>query len=433
AFTVTSSTKHSYPKRGTPPDGALRHGKETTVMNGMALSENCQSKWKGIRRGLVLIGALASVVALVHCGGGGDDGGGGGTSAPPPGSATSQFAYVIASGASTIQPNSVDGSGNLTAIGLPIATGTNPHHVDVDPQGRFVYVANHDSSFLSGWRINQDGTLAPMNPGAGSPVTGSDPTENQPHSSVIDRTGQFLYVVAGTAASTLRAYRIDTTAGATLGTLTFIAGQSFPVSTHAHNITISPNNQFVYVAVENATGEVHAFSRDIATGALTPVGVVTGMPLAGGVVVDLASKFVYVCYTNAVEVFSIGANGALTRIVPISTFPTNDAGGGAAPHSIAMHPSGTFLYTANLNGNSVSVFSVDSTTGALAELQTPPVPTGREPNFVLVHPSGGFLYTPDSLDDQVSRFTINSNGTLATPPTVTQAGDGADGIGMTNF
>src|SRR5688500_19726517 len=54
-----------------------------------------------------------------------------------------------------------------------------------------------------------------------------------------------------------RSYTVDQTTGL----LTFISGQSFPVGTHAHNVVVSPNNQFVYVASE-VSGDVHAFSRN---------------------------------------------------------------------------------------------------------------------------------------------------------------------------
>ena len=359
-----------------------------------------------------------------------DNGGGGGT--PPPGgggSSANQFAYVIAAASSEIQANTLDGSGNLTPIGARISTGNVPHHVDVDRAGRFVYVSNHDSPFVSGWQINQDGSLTPMNPAPGSPVT----ADVEPHSSVIDQTGSFLYVVSGTGASTLTAYTINTSTGSSLGLPTPIAGQSFPVGTHAHNVTISPNNSFLYVAVETS-GEVRAFSRDTGTGNLTPQGVMSGMPVCDAVVVSNDNRFLYAAYENAVEVFSIGANGVLTRITPVSTFPTNNVGGGSGPHSMALHPNGQTLYTANINGNSVSVFSVNTNTGVLTELQSPPLPTGAEPNFVTLHPNGLFLFTADQGPDQLSRFSVNSNGSLVSPPTaISNTGAGTNGIGITKF
>lgn len=388
--------------------------------------------------GALSILAIAPMLYFTACSSSDDNNGGGGSTPPGNnqpgggGSSANQFAYVIASGASEIQAYNLDNNGNLTKIGGPIATGSTPHHVDVDRAGRFVYVSNHDSNFLSGWRINTDGSLDPINPAlTGSPVT----TDANPHSSVIDQTGAFLYVVSGTGASTLRAYTIDTSNGPTRGTPTPIAGQNFAVGTHAHNVTISPNNQFLYVASETS-GEVHAFSRDTTTGMLTARNVIGGLLLCDAVTVSNDSKFLFAAYSNAVEVFSIDqSTGAIAKITPTSTFPTNDAGGGSTPHSIALRPDGLTLYTANLNGGTVSVFGVDTATGVLTNRQSPPVPTGAEPNYVMVHPNGNFLYTADEGPDQLSRFNINNaDGTLATPSTVIPGtGAGTNGIGSTKF
>jgi 6-phosphogluconolactonase (cycloisomerase 2 family) len=386
-----------------------------------------------LQRSLVGTLSILAIVPLLYfaaCSSSDDNGGGGG--APPPGgggSTANQFAYVIASGASEVQAFNLDNSGNLTPIGA-MSTGLSPHHVDVDRAGRFVYVSNHDSNFVSGWRINANGSLDPINPAAtGSPVT----TDVEPHSSIIDMSGSFLYVVSGTGASTLRGYTIDTSNNPTRGTPTPIPGQEFAVGAHGHNVTISPNNQFLYVASEGS-GEVHAFSRDTTSGVLTPRNVMSGMPLCDAVVVSNDSKFLFASYTNAVEVFSIAADGSITRITPVSTFPTNNAGGGSGPHSIALHPNGQTLYTANINGNTVSVFRVDTATGVLTELTSPPVPTGALPNYVALHPNGLFLFTADQGPGALSRFNVNADGTLVAPATVIpNTGAGTNGIGTTKF
>jgi 6-phosphogluconolactonase (cycloisomerase 2 family) len=335
---------------------------------------------------------------------------------------------VINASDSEIRASGFDADGNLAPLINTLATGLVPHHVNVDPQGKFLYVSNHESDFVSGFRLNADGSMVPMVPAIiGSPVTGpttssADPSENQPHWSALDTTRQFLYVVSGHGASTLRAYSVDQTTGL----LTFIAGQSFPVGTHAHNVVVSPNNQFVYVASEDS-GEVRAFSRNTSTGALTSVGTVSGLNGAAAIAVDPASRFAYVSYFNAVEVFTIEANGALTRIAPTSTFPT-----GNAPHSLAMHPNGQFLYAANLNTSTVTVFRVDPNTGVLTDNQTPSPTTGTDPNFVIVHPNQQWLYTADNVADVTSRFILNADGTLGAR-TTTSTGNGSQGIGITQF
>jgi 6-phosphogluconolactonase len=382
-----------------------------------------------IRQGLLTMVMIASILPMVRCSSGND--GGGSSSAPPPGpgggGGAAQFAYVINAGESDVRAFSLDVDGNLTAIGNPPHarfTGNVPHHVNVDPQGKFVYVSNHDSSFVSGYRIEQDGTLTPIDPRQGSPVTGSDPSENQPHSSVMDQTRQFLYVISGhNVTSTLRAYTIDATTGA----LTFIVGQSFPIGNHAHNIALSPNNRFLYTASEGS-GEVHAFSRDTSTGALTALPTITGLPGALAVTVDPQSKFLYATHRNELEAFQIGNDGALTPIAPPSTFATQNE-----PHSLTMHPNGETLYVANLNSSTINVFRVNKTTGALTDIQAPPPATGTDPNFIIVHPNGQFVFTADNVADVVSRFAINADGTLTTPAVPTPTGNGTNGIGTTKF
>jgi 6-phosphogluconolactonase (cycloisomerase 2 family) len=167
---------------------------------------------------------------------------------------------------------------------------------------------------------------------------------------------------------------------------------------------------------------------------LTARNVITGLNTCDAVVVSNDNRFLFAAYTNAVEVLSIAADGSLTRITPVSAFSTNNAGGGSGPHSIALHPNGQTLYTANINGNTVSVFRVDTASGALTELQSPPVPTGALPNYIAIHPNGLFLFTADQGPGALSRFAVNADGTLVSPATVIpNTGAGTNGIGTTKF
>jgi 6-phosphogluconolactonase (cycloisomerase 2 family) len=419
------------------------------------MSISLPTKSRTVKRSLMGAVSILAIVPFMYfaaCSSGGDDSGGGGSTPPPsnntPTGSANQFAYVTSAGTSEIQAFAVDGSGNLTPIGGKINTGNLPHHVNVSSGSKFVYVSNHESNFLSGWRINTDGSLAPMNPATGSPVT----TDASPHSSVTDTTGSFLYVVSAAAPgapegpSTVQAYKLDGN-----GIPTPISGtNSWPAGTHGHNIAISPNNQFVYVAAEGSD-EVLAYSRDTGTGALTPRGSVGNMDLCTAVTVSNDSRFVYAAYSNAVNVFSINADGSLTPIAPTATFSTNNNGFGSEPHSVALHPNGLTLYTANLNPNPgrVSVFGVNTTTGALNELQPNPAPAtasgpglGMFPNYVVVHPNGQVLFTANQGDSRagsldtgsVSRFTVNGDGTLVSPATlIPNTGAGTNAIGTTKF
>ncbi|HEU4685872.1 MAG TPA: beta-propeller fold lactonase family protein [Nitrospira sp.] len=389
-------------------------------------------------------GLMVPLLLVAACSGGGDNG------SPPPSSNNSpppnqggtssapQFAYVSNSGADTLQAYAVDSNGNFqVARGQgPQPTGVFPHHVDVEKKNRFVYISNHDSNFVSGYKINSsDGTLSPINPSANaSPVTnlaGNDPTDNNPHSSVSDANGQFLYVVSGLPpqGSTVKTYTINGD-----GTLTQI-GTTQPIAQcqHGHNMTASPNDLFVFIGCEDS-GMVFTFSRNTATGQLTNLGPTAIGGAAPSVAVDPGSRFLFVGTTNSVSVFNIGSNGTLT---PIQNGQNNFAAGNS-PHSLTVDPTGQFLYTANINSASISAFHIDQTTGALTQLAGSPFTTGGDPNYVLVHPDGKNLYTADASNvngNDVSHFTVNADGTLARQAnTVTSPpGSGTNGIGMTRF
>jgi len=373
---------------------------------------------------------LLPIVMFFGCSGDDD---GGGTPANPPAASGNQFAYVVNYFGDNVQAFTSDGNGNLTLVGNPITVGSHPHNVNVDKAGRFVYISNHDSNFVSGYTINSsDGSLIPINPAAGSPVTDStDPTNNNPHWSAFDQTGQFLYVIAGVppALSTLKSYSIN----GTTGVLTQI-GTTGPLAqcSHGHNVVVTPNNNFVYVACEDSA-VIYAFRRDTNTGQLTNLGatVVIGQngapPTAPSAVADPTSSFLFVGATNSVTVFNINPNnGTIAPIQGQSNFVS-----GNSPHNLTLDANG-HLYTANLNDSTVSAFSINA--GVLTPLAGSPFATGGTPNQVVVHPNGLVLFTADQTTNTVTRFIVNGNGTLtpngnaATFP----VGSGTNGMGLTN-
>jgi 6-phosphogluconolactonase (cycloisomerase 2 family) len=73
-----------------------------------------------------------------------------------------------------------------------------------------------------------------------------------------------------------------------------------------------------------------------------------------------------VATNGTLSTFSIAADGALTQI---QGSPVAAAGN---PCSVAVHPSGGFVYVANSGSANVSAYSVDTTTGALTALTGSP-------------------------------------------------------------
>jgi 6-phosphogluconolactonase len=113
--------------------------------------------------------------------------------------------------------------------------------------------------------------------------------------------------------------------------------------------------------------------------------------------------------SDTVSVFSVtSSTGALTQVSG-SPFAT-----GTEPVTVAFSPGGGLLATANHGGaNTVSVFSVNTSTGALTLVAGSPFATGASPFSVAFSPGGGLLATANFVDNTVSVFSVDSStGTL---------------------
>lgn len=113
--------------------------------------------------------------------------------------------------------------------------------VSVDPTGKYLYVANGNSSNVSGFSINPlNGELSAV---AGSPfAAGLTPT-----SVSTDPSGKFVYVT--NQGGGVSAYTIN----ATTGSLTTISGGPFPSGASPQSVAVDPSGGFAYVANGGAT------------------------------------------------------------------------------------------------------------------------------------------------------------------------------------
>ena len=126
----------------------------------------------------------------------------------------------------------------------PVAVGSNPRGVAIEPSGRFVYVAgtNGVDGIMSGFAIDRvTGVPTPL---AGWPFAtgGSIPTPV-----VIDRSGRFMYVgqSVGSFDGSIAVFAIDATTGA----LSHIPGSPFPSVANGGRIAalaLTPDGRFLF-------------------------------------------------------------------------------------------------------------------------------------------------------------------------------------------
>jgi 6-phosphogluconolactonase (cycloisomerase 2 family) len=276
------------------------------------------------------------------------------------------FALVANADADSISSYAIDPvTGALSLIfGSPFAAGITPLSVAVDPSGQFAYVANRDSSDVSVYSLN-DGVLAPglnvrarLFPGSIAITRAANPITHRP---------KFAYA-ANFGSDNISAYTVDSSTG----DLTAISGSPFSAGTNPYAVAAVPGGRFLYVA-NWTSNNISAFSVDPFSGALTGIGL----------------------------------------------FPIPNTSG-TKPVALAIDPSGRFLYVANTDfktGNGslhyISAFSIDQSTGNLLSIGSRQQNTGRQPVSLAVDPSGRFLFVANSDGKTIYTYFINPlNGTF---------------------
>ncbi|HEY4902616.1 MAG TPA: beta-propeller fold lactonase family protein [Candidatus Sulfotelmatobacter sp.] len=162
-------------------------------------------------------------------------------------------------------------------------------------------------------------------------------------------------------------------------------------------------SHFVYAALPSAN-EVGIYREDPNSGVLTQL---ADSPFAAGngaesVVVHPSKKFMYVANAvdNSISLFTIASNGEITEVTPRTQ-------SGSTPTILAIDSAGTFLYEADSGSNSITVYSIDASSGALTEVTN--FRTGHPLNIKL-NPAGTVLYVTvtESPTGFVLAFSMNS-------------------------
>lgn len=166
----------------------------------------------------------------------------------------------------------------------------------------------------------------------------------------------------------------------------------------------------------SGSGTVSAFTVS-ASGSLAPV---SGSPFTSGagaefMAFDSVHNFLFVNNqsANSLSVFSVNTSTGMLAAVPGSPFTT-----GSRPTGVAVAPMASLVFVGNQNDSTVSVFNMNAVTGTLTPAAGSPVTGVSNPFGLTVDPAGTMLFVNNFKDDStgganaVSVFQINMNGTL---------------------
>ena len=261
-------------------------------------------------------------------------------------------------------------TGALTRLSEQSSEGGSPCYVSVDKSGKVVLVANYVGGNIALFPVNENGSLGKV-------------------AKVVQHTGK------GPNAERQK-------------------------SPHAHFIRTDPSNRFV-LAADLGADRVFLYSLDTDSNTIVHVdgGDAVMRPGAGPRHLVFHPKMPLVFVANELDstVATLRFDASIGTLTPMKTNSTLPAGwtGTNYPGDIHIAPSGRTLYVSNRGHNSIAVFSVADTTGALKLEQT--IPTGGDwPRNFALHPTGRWLLVANQRSGSVVVFACDPNGRLAATP-----------------
>lgn len=340
---------------------------------------------------MIVVMVVAAAVLDTACGSGGHGGGsktGGGIGI----NSKSYLLYTDAN-AATLNVVSIGSGGSLSPGAGSSATGVQPIAVATTPSGAFAYVLNANSATVSQFAVATTGSLTQLAAAIGTGL--------QPAAMAVDPQGRFV-VVANTnsgAGGTLSVFNIN----ATTGVLTAASTTAILLNIgDPKTVTISGN--FVYVADAN-TIDVLVFTPQTASFAFQPGSPFSAGPAATNITAlyspPQASTVLFAADTNTNSLLSFSiSGGALTSTGSVPT--------GIQPVALVADSQNRFLFVANETDASISVFTVNSTTGAVAAASTTTLASGTAPNKLAYDRVNNFLLVSESGTKQIIPFSVNT-------------------------
>lgn len=187
---------------------------------------------------------------------------------------------------------------------------------------------------------------------------------------------------------------------------------------HSAYVTLPANGSVLLVSIDGATGAISAGAQTPKQQGLSP----TGLALSP------SRKFLYVVnsFANTISIFNVNSDGTLS----LSGAP---APAGFTPNAAVIDPSGQYLLVTNSfyqdAQGSISVFSIDSSTGALTPVGSQ-VLANADPTSILFTHSGKFVYVTNPTIGMVTGFSFVSGVLSLVPGAPAFSGTGAAALAV---
>ncbi len=278
---------------------------------------------------------------------------------------------------------------------VPAGAGGIPYDVTVDPQGRFVFVANWAAASISTFQINPEtGGLTMVE---GSPFF----TGFNPYRLAVDPAGRFLYVTQFSSSEVaVHAIEGDT------GKLSIIDGSPFstgglgPVA-----VNFSSDGEQLYVP-NYESNDISLFDVNKASGALHLREVVKTR--SGPWFVALSKPMPAPEKGGGSLLLAQGDGGMVRlRVSGKKVQPQEGVGHTVDVIEMARMPGGNFVYALDKTKGEIITFRLTSEKGLLTPVKDGVVATGRQPSDMTVDVNGWYLYVTNASDNNMIVYYLD--------------------------
>jgi len=262
--------------------------------------------------------------------------------------------------------------GELKLLNRQSAKGTAACYLDVDRTGRMLVVANYASGSVASLPLKPDGSLGEPEsffPHKGSSVNPQRQKEPHAHCIVVSPDNKYAFA-NDLGTDQILCYKLDpATAKLAPNDPPFAKA---PAGAGPRHLTFHPNGKRVYV-INELLNSVTVFDYDAVSGKLTQRQTISTLPAdfkgtshCADLKITPDGKFLY--GTNrghdSIACYAIGDDGKLTLIAIEPSL-------GKGPQNLAITSDGAWLICANMPGNNVAVFRIDTRTGKLKSAGEP--------------------------------------------------------------
>lgn len=308
-----------------------------------------------------------------------------------------RFAYIANQLNDSVAEYTVDSdTGRLRPLGYAFTVTTAfTNCFTVHPSGKFGYAVNF---WPEGGQHGAQPSISIFSiapDGALTPIGTPVTVPTRPACVQIDPTGSYAYI-PGADAKIITGYSIDSQSGQ----LSVLAGSPWSIPDETWNVIIDPSGKFLYAGI---TAGIVGFALDRATGALTgmPGSPFAAWPNGNTVAIEPSGQYAYVTNPNARDITALkmdSTTGALTEIEGARLLT-----GGLNPQRPVFDRTGQFIYVPNMAGTwgtatgNIGAFKIDPATGKLTSVPGSPFAAGEIPKDAAVDVDGlgKYFYVTD--------------------------------------